>query len=133
MNMKITMRSALVIVTLVTFIGANVYLCVKARQYMHAADRPRTFCCQNLDFTYPINGLTPEDTRQILAVFDSLEKRAPYNSRILSITVHDDSHVVIETGFVKGPLNGGGRFYGFIKTPNGWIYDPKTETCVWVS
>jgi hypothetical protein len=131
--MKIALRGALVAIALAASAGANVYLLVLARQYMHAAGRPRTFCYQDLDFNYPINGLTAEDARQILAVFDSLEKTEASDSRILAITVHDDTHIVIETGVVRGPLNGGGRFFGFIKTAKGWVYDPKTETCCWVS
>lgn len=131
--MKITTRVALTTLALFASIGANVYLFVRLGQCMRAAERPRSFCYQNLDFAYPINGLTPDDTRQILTVFASLEKRESFDARILSITVHDDTHVVIETGFLKGPLNGGGRFFGFVKTPDGWVYDPKTDTCVWVS
>jgi hypothetical protein len=133
MNMKISTRGALVTIALDTSVAANLYQFHELLRCMRAAERPRTFCYHDLDFNYPIDGLTPEDARQILTVFDSLEKKEPFNARILAITVHDNTHVVIETGFMKGPLSGGGRFFGFIKTEKGWVYDPKTKTSVWVS
>jgi len=73
---------------------------------------------------YPINGLTEAELKTVLATFYAL----PEDEReggILSVETHGDSCVVIQTGTIRGGLDGGGRYLVFNKISDGWIHNEQ--------
>ncbi len=132
MKTKISVLRIATAVVLIVSLAANVYFLLPPNR------RPRSITSppdsyRHLKCVYPMKGLSNTDVLEILAVFDSLDKKESWNQRIRGIILFDDTHVVIETGFQEHPLSGGGRFWGFIKTANGWIYDTSTKSHVWIS
>jgi hypothetical protein len=85
---------------------------------------------------YPINGIKENDVIDILNVLKTIEEyQQEINSThgILSIEVYNNDYIIVEIGFAKGPCHGGGKYFGFIRSSNGWIFDERTRNFVWVS
>ena len=83
---------------------------------------------------FPINGLTNTDISNILKTLDSTGLlRAHSGKGILSIELPNDDYVRIEIGFIKGGLDGTGNTFGFIRTPQGWLFDETTKHYGWES
>ena len=83
---------------------------------------------------FPINGLTNTDLSDILNTLDSTGLlRAHSGKGILSIESPNDDYVLIEIGFIEGGLDGTGNTFGFIRTPQGWIFDETTMHYGWES
>ena len=70
---------------------------------------------------------------EILSQMPNFPKDKPDESGILFVEVCDDTHVSIQAGQVEGPLSGGGRNLGFIKTRNGWKFDQRSRNASWCS
>ena len=89
---------------------------------------------RDIEVIYPVNGLANTDISNIISAFEATGLHtADSPGGILSLEVLHDDYVIVETGFAKHPLHGGGKTLGFIRTPNGWIFDEKTRSLGWVS
>ena len=87
-----------------------------------------------IEAQFPIDGLTDTDLSDILKTLDSTGLLGTHSGKgILSIEVSHDDYVLVEIGFVRGGLNGTGNTSGFIRTPQGWIFDEKTRGLGWKS
>jgi hypothetical protein len=64
--------------------------------------------------------ISADDVAEISKIIQEIENADP----ILSIHVLSKSHVEVETGVIRGPLDGGGRIYDLKKKNKKWeIYD----------
>ena len=84
----------------------------------------------DIETKYPVNGFTAADITDILHALDSTSLLGP-DDGILSVDNLNDDYAIVRTGFVIGPLHGGGKLLGFIRTPNGWLLDEKTRRFGW--
>ena len=83
---------------------------------------------------FPVNGLTNTDISDILRTLDSTGLlRAHSGKGIISIEAANNDYVLIGSGFIKGGLDGTGNTFGFIRTPQGWIFDETTKHYGWES
>ena len=90
--------------------------------------------CPYIEAQFPVDGLTNADLSDILKTLDSTGLLNAHSGKgILSIEVPNDDYVLVEIGFIKGGLDGTGNTFGFIRTPQGWIFDEKTRGYKWES
>ena len=87
-----------------------------------------------IEVQFPIDGLTDADLSDILKTMDTTGLLDAHSGKgILSIEVRNDDYVLVEIGFIKGGLDGTGKTFGFIRTPQGWIFDETTKHYGWES
>lgn len=130
--MKTTI-TAITVVLLVSSVSFNIYQSKQLERSAKLFREHRLVPFGDEKMKLPVNGITSKDVAEILSQLPDFLKDKPDESGILEIQVCDDSHVIIQTGQMKGPLSGGGRYLGFIKTPGGWRFDPKSKNGIWVS
>jgi len=70
-----------------------------------------------------------EDVAEITEIVKEIEDVKP----ILSVRVIDQENVEVTTGFVRGPLDGGGRIYSLKKINGEWELDVSKGTTHWIS
>lgn len=87
---------------------------------------------RQIEVTYPVNGFTADDIAGILQTLDSTGLLKS-DEGILSIHALDNEYAIVQTGFLKDYLWGGGSTLGFIRTPQGWILDEHTRGFGWVA
>ena len=87
-----------------------------------------------IEAKFPIDGATYADISDILKSLDStVLVNARSGMGILSIEVRHDDYVLVEIGYIEGGLDGTGRTFGFIRTPQGWEFDETSRGCRWKS
>ena len=90
--------------------------------------------CPYIEAQFPVDGLTNTDLSDIMKTLDTTGLLGVHSGKgILSIEVRNDDYVRIEIGFIKGGLDGTGNTFGFIRTPQGWIFDETTKHYGWES
>ena len=83
---------------------------------------------------FPVNGLTNIDISDILKTLNSTGLlRAHSGKGIISIEAANNDYVLIGIGFIKGGLDGTGNIFGFIRTPQCWLFDETTKHYGWES
>lgn len=72
--------------------------------------------------------LTEDDRDQIEAIVKSLT-----DDPIMDITITGADTVEVMTGVVRGPLDGGGRYFDFKRVRGRWEYTQENGLKMWVS
>jgi len=83
---------------------------------------------EGISITGAIVSITPQDVSEIKNEMKKIEGLEP----ILSFRVISGSHVEVETGEIRGPLDGGGRVYVIKKNKGEWEVD-LTVMKHWIS
>ena len=87
-----------------------------------------------IEAQFPVDGLTKADLSDLLKTLDSTGLLNAHSGKgVLAIEAPNDDYVLVEIGFIKGGLDGAGNTFGFIRTPQGWIFDEKTRDYKWES
>jgi hypothetical protein len=81
---------------------------------------------------YPIEGLSVQDLQEIMMIYSEMpEHERP--GGILEIIVHGNDHVVLNSGSLHGPLEGGGLYLIFIRTEEGWKLGDNRRFSGWAA
>ena len=76
-----------------------------------------------------VGAISSQDIAEIIIVIEKIKNVDP----ILSIEVLSSTRVDVETGVIRGPLNGSGRYYEVMKEDGVWFRQKTTTMRGWVS
>ena len=134
-NMKINKSISILAIFLLASVALNAY---QWRQNYWLGRLPtlkdKWRMYREIEVKFPVCGLTHADVLDVLNALDSTDLLTTHPGKgILYIEAHYDDYVTVEIGYIKAGLDGTGNTFGFIRTPQGWVFDEKTRECGWES